>query len=187
MIPIYEQNRGRALGHTAKSFAQRFTQLCDEHLREGRADAFAFIFYDFLDRDLRTLLQDPGVFTELDRLIGKSLSVFFLHDGGKRSIERFNERFISELEIADKVTLPCIVFFKFENQQIGDVVVVPLESATLKHGLHEMYGVIRRYMDTELAAEPSRPKSSHWLKSGGKFIGVELFRAMLREVFPHLM
>jgi hypothetical protein len=74
MIPIYEQGRGKGIGHSSKSFSQRFEELCREHLQEGRARAFAFIFYDFEDQQFRTVLKDEGVFAKLDRLSGSNLS-----------------------------------------------------------------------------------------------------------------
>ena len=46
MIPIYEGSSGRGVGHTFSSFRRRFDQICQEHLAEKRAQAFAFIFYD---------------------------------------------------------------------------------------------------------------------------------------------
>jgi hypothetical protein len=187
MIPVYEQGGGRSIGLTARSFRQRFDSVCEEHLVKGKAEAFSFIFYDFTNSQLRSLLQDQGVFTKLDRLAGKKLSIFHLHDGGRRSVEQFNEEFIRRLGIEEQVTLPSIVFFKLKDGHIEDIVVAPLESATLRHGLHELYSLIERYISEELASGPPPPEPPRWLKSAGKFVGVEIFRNLLREVFPHLM
>src|SRR6266699_5117226 len=76
MIPIYEQDSGKGIGYGLDSFLKRFEHICQEHVEAGRAKAFAFIFYDFNDQGLRTVLKDQGVFAQLDRLSGKNLSIF---------------------------------------------------------------------------------------------------------------
>jgi len=50
MIPIYEQGSGNGIGHGLDSFLNRFDCICSGHRKEGRAKAFAFIFYDFTDK-----------------------------------------------------------------------------------------------------------------------------------------
>jgi hypothetical protein len=187
MIPIFEQRTGKGVGHTERSFSQRFEVLCREHLQEGRARAFAFIFYDFLDEDFRRILKDQGVFAKLDRLAGSNLSIFYLHSGGRDAVQRFNSEFLSRLGVQTEVALPCVVFFKFKDEQIIELSAVHLESADLIHGFYELYGVIEKYVSDSSREPPVQPKYLYWVKSGTKFISVELFRAVLRTALAGWM
>jgi hypothetical protein len=115
MIPIFEQGKGRGIGLSLPSFKARFDQLCQEHLESQRALAFAFIFYDFGDSEIRKVLKDRGVFTQLDRLAGNDLSIFFLHSETRRAIETFNSAFLFKLGIQDNIELPCVVFLNLRT------------------------------------------------------------------------
>jgi hypothetical protein len=151
MIPIYEQGTGHGIGHCLNSFLARFELLCQEHLREGRARAFAFVFYDFCDEEFRRILRDQGVFTQLDRLSGTNLSLFYLHAGGGRTtVDRFNGKFLERLGVDSDVQLPCVVFFHVKEDKIEDISIAQLESTNLIHGFHELYSVIERYINGNL-------------------------------------
>lgn len=181
MIPIYEQGSGNGIGHGLSSFLRRFDEICAEHLSNGRAKSFAFIFYDFTDQAIRTILNDQGVFTKLDRLSGKELSVFYLHAGTKTTVEKFNAHFFSALVIEGQATLPCVVFFRVREGAIEDVEIAQLESADLIHGFTELYSAIQQYLSAKPAASAEPSRAIRWLKGGARFLSVELFRAALRR------
>jgi hypothetical protein len=178
MIPIYEQGSGKGIGHSLESFQTRFDQICAAHLEDGRAKAFAFIFYDFTDQDMRRILKDEGVFVQLDRLSGRDLSLFYLHAGSKDAIERFNENFMSVLGVDDWATLPCVVFFRVYDSQLSDVQVAQLESPDLIHGFRELYDAVDNYVKEAPRTRP-RATASSWITSGAKFISLEAFRAAI--------
>lgn len=182
MIPIYEQGTGHGIDHSLSSFLVRFELLCREHIREGRARAFAFIFYDFYDQELRRILRDQGVFAELDRLSGTSLSLFYLHAGRRRTVERFNAGFLKRLGVNSDARLPCVVFFRVKEDKIEDVTIAQLENANLIHGFRELYGVIESYIREDLGEKAGEPKYVRLLKSSVKFVSIESFRALLRSV-----
>jgi hypothetical protein len=186
MIPIYEQGISKGIGHSFDSFLNRFDALCREHLRENRARAFAFIFYDFGDQKFRSILKSQGVFAQLDRLAGSDLSVFYLHSARRRTVERFNESFIEKLGISAEVRLPCIVFFRVKNDEVTDVAVAQLESGDLVHGFHELYVLIERYIKEELSGDMEGSRYVRWLKSGSKFIGLEALKVALKVAFERL-
>ena len=179
MIPIYEQGGGKSIGYMTETFARRFQELCHEHLQKGRARAFAFIFYNFYDEDFGRLLNDQGVFAQLDRLAGRELSVFYLHSGVEKTVERFNTHFLARLGLGETVMLPSIVFFKVEDDQIKDVRAMRLESADLIHGFHELYGVIQDYISNSLGTSQRESKYRQWIKTSAKFVGVEAFKALI--------
>lgn len=187
MIPIYEQGTGHGMGHSLDSFSVRFELLCQEHLREGRARAFAFVFYDFYDDELRNILRDQGVFTQLDRLTSNDLSVFYLHSGRRQAVAQFNAEFKRRLGVDSDVNLPCVVFFRLKGGKIEDVTIAELESANLIHGFYELYGIIERYISGSLGDMPGEPKYLRLIKSGVPFIGIELFRALLRSALDRRM
>lgn len=124
MNPIFTvQNDKNLSGYWYSEFEQQFDDICNQHLKEGRAKAFAFIVYDF-NSPIHKTLQDQGVFTELDRLSGENITIFYL-DGqlGKKNssqtqlYENFNKVLI-ELSGKRVRNIPFIVFFDFVD---GDV------------------------------------------------------------------
>lgn len=181
MIPIYEQGGGNGIGHERTSFIDRFEEICTEHLSEGRAKSFAFIFYDFTDQAIRKILKNQGVFAKLDRLSGKELSVFYLHAGTKATVQAFNAHFFGALDIEGQATLPCVVFFRVREDAIEDVEIAQLESADLIHGFSELYGAIQQYLSDKPAASTEPSRAIRWLKGGSKFLSAELFRVALRK------
>lgn len=129
MIPIYEQGHGKGIGYNFDSFNLRFDAICREHIAAGRARAFAFIFYDFTNASFHRILEDQGVFAQLDRLSGTQMSIFYLHAGTREMVERFNQQFLDTLGVTDKAELPCVVFFKVNNDQIEDIEIAQLDNA----------------------------------------------------------
>lgn len=181
MIPIYEQGSGKGIGHNLSSFLSRFDEICAEHLAKGRAKSFALIIYDFTDQGIRKILKDQGVFTQLDRLSGKELSVFYLHSRRNTTINTFNAHFLTALGIEGRAMLPCVVFFRVHEGAIEDVQIAQLENADLIHGFFELYGVIKQYLSAETVAFAEPPRGFRWLKGSTEFLSVEIFRAALNK------
>jgi hypothetical protein len=169
MTPIYEQGTGRGIGHGLNSFLARFDQICIEHKKSRRAKAFAFIFYDFRDDGLRTILKDQGVFASLDRLSGDALSIFYLHTGMQSAVNKFNSTFLKRLEIEDQATPPCVVFFRLSRDQLTDVTVAQLDSGDLIHGFKELYDVVQKYIE----GTNVKTRYIRWGKSAAKFVAIE--------------
>jgi hypothetical protein len=67
----------RGMGFT--ELTENCISICNEHLRNGRASAFAFIFYDMNDAHVRKALRDDYYWTALDALSADHLTVFSLH------------------------------------------------------------------------------------------------------------
>jgi hypothetical protein len=177
MIPIYEQGNGRGIGYNFESFIKRFDEICASHSDRS----FSFIFYDFKDDSLKTILKDQGVFAALDRLSGSELDIFYLH-GGRNDIKPFNDCFRKKIGVKYP-GLPCVAFFRWKEEAFTDVSVVPLENTDLIHGLHELYTVIEAYKKRE----PHQTlKYLRWLPSALQFLTRETLKAALREVFDRL-
>lgn len=181
MIPIYEQGSGNGIGHGLLSFLQRFDEICNEHLAEGRAKSFAFIFYDFKDQAIRKILKNQGVFAQLDRLSGERLSVFYLHAGSRKTINAFNAHFFRALGIQGNAVLPCVVFFRVDKREVADIEIAQLESTDLIHGFSELYGAIQQYLSAKPATSAVPARAIRWLTSSARFLSVELVRAALKK------
>ncbi len=182
MIPIFEQGDGKGIGLTLDAFIERLEELCELHLSEGRAKAFAFVFYNVKDRSLRQILRDRGVFAQMDRLCGRGLSLFYLHSGGERTIKRFNHEFLSRLGLESGISLPCVVFFRMDQGSCTDISVAQLDSADLVHGFHELYGIVEKYPIDGPNALVRGCQALKWLRSGAKFVSVEAVRAALQQL-----
>jgi len=180
MIPIYEQGHGKGIGHGLETFVTRFDAICEDHAESGRAQAFACIFYDFTNSAIHRTLKDQSVFAQLDRLAGTTLSIFYLHTGTKAAVERFNSAFLSRLNVNDITSPPCVVFFRFKQNRIEDLMVVELDSDDLIHSFKELYDVIAAYVQNH--ASKNSPNLLKWVKIGGQFFTVEVFRAALRHI-----
>ncbi|MGB6064335.1 MAG: deaminase [Desulfomonilaceae bacterium] len=149
MFPVFEQGSGEGIGLNLDSFLERFDSICREQQRSGRAKAFAFILYSFGDYDLHAILKDRGVFTELDRLAGKALSIFYLDAGTGTSLHTFNSEFLSKLDLEGIAAPPCVVFFKLAENGFSDITLVRLDRPNLILGFHELYGIIDRYLRSQ--------------------------------------
>lgn len=179
MVPIFEQGSGRGIGHTFDSFEARFEKLCQNNADQ----AFAFIFYNFEDHALRTILRDQGAFAKLDRLSGKKLTIFYLNTSGTL-IERFNDIFGKAIGLGN-VQTPCVAFFRWSKNGFTDVYAVPLENADLVHGFNELYGIFQSYIN-KAPLPTNRLKYFKWVPAAAKAISLEGIRALFREIFTHL-
>jgi hypothetical protein len=182
MNPIYEGSSGGGIGYNIREFSTRFDIICQQHLAAKRARAFAFIFHDLVDDSLRTILDDQGVFTKLDRLSGNELSIFYLKGATPKRVKAFNKEFLKTLGVAAKTTLPCVVFFKLTEDKVEDIKVVHLDQADLIHGFHELHEIIEEYIQGKAGFTAKGQRAVVWLKTGTKFIALEAFRTALKRV-----
>lgn len=184
MIPVYEQGCGRGIGLDRQSFQNRIEQIIKNKMSEGEEKAFALIFYDFRDKNLRRILKDDDVFTKLDRLSGRELSIFYLHSGSDEFIKSFNKQFIKKLKIVGDVNLPCVVFFRTSEKGLVDISIASIYSDKITHGFQELYEIIRSYVsDNPLQA---KPKNINWIKSSIKFLSLESMRVLISEFLKNL-
>lgn len=182
MIPIYEQGDGNGIGHTLDTFVERFDEICAEHIESKRAKSFAFVLYDFHNRDIKKILRNQGVFVKLDRLSGDKISIFYLHGTTGRAIKKFNTNFIVKLGIESEVILPCVVFFKLADDGISEIQVANLESANLIHGFNELSDVFECYISDNKNNDGSKLGAIKVVKGASKFLSMETARGLVREL-----
>lgn len=182
MIEIYESGSGGGIGHGLQDFMDRFDQICRDHIKDKRAKSFAFIFYNFGDKNLQKVLRNRGVFAKLNDLSGDEVSVFTLHARSAHAVEAFNLMFLSVLGVPDTKP-PCVVFFKLVDNQIGDVQVVTLDSPDLVHSLDELKSILGDYLKAEKEATGRSEKYWKFSRGVGKFVAIEAVKEGIKAIF----
>ena len=115
-------NGARATGLGYNQFLETFDAICQEHVRESRAQAFAFVFYDMNHGPIRSALKSSRGFEILNAETGNEITLFYLHAAAtKLHADTFNLHFMRALGIAEQITLPGIVFFRVNADQIDDI------------------------------------------------------------------
>jgi hypothetical protein len=115
MCPIFLQDGEHGIGLGYEDFKQRFQAICEEHLQEKRATAFAFVFCDF----------EQGVTAEAS---GDMMTVFYLHLCAREAAAHsFNAHFLQALGVAEQVEPPCIVCFRVQDGAVEDVALHPID------------------------------------------------------------
>lgn len=186
MIPIFEQGGGRGIGYGLEDFLKRFDEICKQHIETKRAKAFALIFYDFHNDSFRRVIDDLGVFAELDRLAGTRLSIFYLHTAGKRAVDAFNLTLLQSLGLPE-ATPPCVVFFKLGKDGFSDIALATLSSADLIHAFPELYSVIKRYVANSICKTNKGLKSVRWIVSSLEFLSKESLRDVIHLAIRHIL
>ena len=146
-MPIFEPGRGRL---DRRQFFDRFTEICQEHMDDERARAFAFIFYNFDDEDMQSILADEQAVATLNRIAANDITIFYLDTPSQKGLEFFNSTYSGRLNIQGEATPPCIVFFKVKRGHVTNVIPRHLDNADLINGLAELSNILTRYKKRQL-------------------------------------
>ncbi len=135
MNPIFTTSNAKGLnGYWYDEFVNQFDNICKEHLADKRARKFAFIIFDFHSAT-HSVLQTQGVFTDLDRLSGKDITIFYL-DGQLNEHRNTQNRLFKNLN--DLVTglaeqsiqsIPFILFFDFNKGDVDNFKFYPIRDS----------------------------------------------------------
>lgn len=185
MYPVYEIGQEHGLGFSLKQFLKRFEAICENHIDQGRAKAFAFIFNPRTNTSLSRLLNDRDLFVELDRLAGDTLTVFYLQNPNDQYHQAFNRTFLNKLGVEEHAEPPCIVFFRYEKGRVEDVSIVELESYHPVLGFKELYDVIQEYVEN--GAQTKEHRIGKMIKASGQFLTLEFFRAALKQMLSQYL
>ena len=164
MMPIFEAGKGKGIGHSFDTFLRRFIEICEDHLKNGRAKAFAFILYDFHDETIRNILKNQGGFARLDRLSGHELSVFYLDSVNKHQIRSFNEIFLKLFDIPAYKKTPIVFFFKIVDGDAREIEIIELEQDNLLFAFEELYSVIESYVKKLKKEEVDEKKENSFIR-----------------------
>lgn len=131
MHPIQMQEGARGIGMGYDQFIRTFEAICHDHVREKRARAFAFVFYDMNNGAIRRALTEAEGFRRLHERSGTDITLFYLHDTAfDAHWRKFNSRFIAALGVEDQAAPPCMVFFRVHDGQVEDVSIYRIDEKT---------------------------------------------------------
>lgn len=131
MHPIQMQEGPRGIGMGYSEFVARFEAICNDHLRRGRAKAFAFVFYDMTHGVVRRALREAHGFRVLHEKTAKDITLFYLHDLAVEAHWRhFNSAFMEALGVKGQAVPPCMVFFRVDGERIEDVSIYSIDDKT---------------------------------------------------------
>lgn len=122
----------RGIGMGYEHFVKTFESVCRAHRLEGRARAFAFVFYDMGHGVVRDALSKADGFRRLHEKTGNDVTLFYLHDYAVDAHWRqFNLEFMAALGVENQAKTPCMVFFRVENEDIEDVSIYAIDERSM--------------------------------------------------------
>lgn len=178
MFTVFLQGAGRGVGMGYEEFVSEFERICAIHVREKKARAFAFVFYDMTHGAVRKALKSERGYQILNEASGKDLTLFYLHSEATRDrAKQFNDLFLEALNVGEQVAPPCIVFFRISGQNIEDIALNSIDAET--EDLHLIVEEMRRYIMNYVDGinEQGDLSGLTWIASGGL---VGLLRAASR-------
>ncbi|MEZ5106793.1 MAG: hypothetical protein R2757_19975 [Draconibacterium sp.] len=190
MNPIFTSNNERKLkGYWYDEFVSHFDSICKEHLSTGRAKKFAFIVYDF-HSPTHEVLQNHGVFTELDRLSGKDITVFYLDGQLGRNRNNQTRLFRNMNEILLDLTgeqirsIPFVVFFDFKDDDVSNLKCYTIREDE-KFILHDLIKSVELELKSlqEEAPKKNTTIMSGLLKETPKILYTEFIKTIFKDIF----
>lgn len=162
MNQIFEDTpRGRE-GYSFGEFEERFLSICEEHRRNERAFAFAFILFDLPHPQVRKVLEDDAYWDALDADAGSYLTVFSFNvperrrrrESGQLEVrhmvaltEPFGPRegieaVRSFFGFSEDIELPALLFFQVSGKEIIDSLWVNLHEKRTEPAFEEIRGLV---------------------------------------------
>jgi len=176
MNPIYETGKGHGIGHSLDSFKSRFVDICEEHLKDRKAKSFAFIFYKPENQEIIEILHNPGALMQLDRISGKTLSVFYFQGFNQALQESFNDVFLKAFKINNCHNLPFILFFNVVDSEVTNIEVIELQQQDRMFAFDELRREIEKYSNglNQLPGQYEKPEVSKMGKITGTVSNIAL-------------
>lgn len=155
MIPIYQHDNKGKIGYSFDSFQQQFINICEEHKKQKRALAFAFILYDFTQPQIRKVLNDRDYWRALDKISGKTLTVFSFHsppwiiekksdiDSNEDPETQTNLIIEKYFDIDGEISFPSLLFFQVESGEIIDHLFIRVREQEVEKVFFEIINEIK--------------------------------------------
>ena len=158
--------------YSFNAFKDKLIQICSEHKSHNRAIAFAFIFYNFENPNIRKVLNDTDYWLALDQLSGNYLTVFSINYNNKkhRNRKRINHTetysFLTNINtfnnpmqdtdlilekyfnIEDTFSYPSIIFFQVHNDEIIDYLIINLLEDEIEKSFLEIKEYVSSVVET---------------------------------------
>jgi hypothetical protein len=163
MIAICEHCPEGTSGYSFANFRDHFINICVQHRQAGRARAFAFILYDFTNPSVHKILRDNEYWASLHKLSGSALTIFSFHHrepqvgnrgfqvmddmiavGGPKGPADMSTILLQRyFEIKLPISLPAILFFQVDQNEVIDSFVVELKSQYVQDSYFEIEKVVK--------------------------------------------
>ena len=190
MNPIFTTSNDKGLnGYWYDEFVNQFDNICKEHLADKRARKFAFIIFDFHSAT-HSVLQNQGVFTDLDRLSGKDITIFYL-DGQLNQHRNTQNKLFQNLNdlvtgLADQSiqSIPFILFFDFIEGDVNNFKCYPIRDNE-KFILKDLTNAVTNELQS-LPKESKKGKTStvlNFIKETPKIVYTEFIKLVLNGIF----
>lgn len=163
MYTIYHNSNDK--GHNFSSFKDEMIQICNQHRKEKRALAFAFILYDFENPHLLKVLNDREYWRSLNAISGEYITVFSLNYKEPKKTTRSKRQqsnsfvgfeFLTDIstsfnpskgtnELISKyfgddieVKYPAVLFFQVDDESVVDSLLIELKEECIEFAFLEL-------------------------------------------------
>jgi len=160
MFPIHLREGPHGIGMNYREFVERFYAICQEHMDEGHAKSFAFIFCNMGNGAVIRALDSEQGFTTLNMASDHDMTVFYLHaESAQHLTPSFNSRFLELLNVADQAVSPCIVFFEVYRDSIENAEIQPIDDRLGREYLiiEQIRRLIAKRIKSDKQASPVNP------------------------------
>lgn len=193
MYTIYQNSTDEGLD--LESFSRRMIDICNDHQKQNRAMAFAFILYDFQNPQFWKILNDREYWLALNEISGKYLTVFSLNYRPQRRRRPFPDHGDTYVHMLTDittwfnpaegtnalitqyfghnlaVTYPAILFFQVDRNAVVDSLMVELREEQIEPAFLELTDYITRAVEALKRIQPENKRNIR-----------EIFDCLEREV-----
>ena len=163
MVPLKIVKEGFVEELHKENFKNSIVDFCEQHKKENRALAFAFLMYDFENPQINKIIEDKDYWTSLHKISGQYLSVFYINSkeeyfGEDLSSSGFEEKrglyavgknqeilpvLKQYFELDSNVKLPSILFFQVDERMIIDYFLLNLDEEKVEDSFIELKTYIK--------------------------------------------
>lgn len=157
MYPIYLFNNKEKgfIGIDVEQFEEEFYNICEDHRKNNKARAFAFILSDFHSMQATQIIMDNELWNNLHTKSGEFLTIFHLNykseevnalfregetDFVRQRFDSFFKKLTNIFEDTEinKINMPAILFFQTHAAEIIDYFIIELNQKGLNKDISEL-------------------------------------------------
>lgn len=167
-----------------ESFKEQMLNICMKHRADGRAQAFAFILFDFTNPHISKIINDRDYWLAFEEISGEYLTVFTLHYKDKnRADEDFDIRKRVFYRLTNVTTdknpskcmeeivkqyfgenyelkFPAVLFFQVKDNRVSDSLLIELKEEAIEPAFMELRDYIKSAVKAIKSMDPVDIKNS---------------------------
>lgn len=167
-----------------ESFKEQMLNICAKHKADGRAQAFAFILFDFTNPHISKIINDRDYWLAFDEISGEYLTVFTLHYKDKNMADKdfdIRKRVFYRLtnvttdknpskcleEIVKQyfgenyeLKFPAVLFFQVNDNRVSDSLLIELKEEAIEPAFMELRDYIKSAVKAIKSMDPVDSKNS---------------------------